>query len=531
MRIQLALVGLVLAPFANCTCEDPLSHLAPKIEIGDPYDPAFSVCAKDFVRECAFDFGNVPLAQGKFFSFMIKNQSPADLLIRAITIEGSGAAAFAFEGDLPSVVESNIGTTGKMVTVKFAPSTVTSFDAVVRIASNAENLVAGELVEIHLTASGIDNGSPDIDVTPPQCDFGAVGVGGVAYCDLSVNNVGVRELQLTDASITNQAVFGSQDPLIIPLFIQAGLGQSIRLYARPTDTSLQTGTLVLTSTDPDEPSVTVPLSVQGAQAPTAIGRVKTINGINNSAATPQVEPLDDVVVSGDQSTPGLPGGSITAYAWTLIEQPSDSTVVLSNPSSRDTGFQFSSASGTVHALDVVGTYVVSLTVTDNTGAVSSNDARVTLNAIPTEGLHVQLTWDVPSDDIDLHVARNNNPDWCSINDCYFANCVGSGLNWDGVGGTAGDPSLDIDDLSGYGPENTNIDTPINGKYTVGVYFYSGFEPTSVTAKIFLGGALAWEGSGQISPGTRSWTAAAVDVNNGVSTVTPIEQTQSTYFCN
>jgi hypothetical protein len=296
--------------------------------------------------------------------------------------------------------------------------------------------------------------------------------------------------------------------------------------------SEQTGSFTISSNDLSDPTIVVPLRVRGAEAPTAIGRIKSINGVPNSEATPSVEPLDNVVVSADQSAPGRATGFITAWQWEIIEQPAESSVTLTDPNAEDTGFEFSSAAGWVQGLDVVGTFVVRLAVTDDTGAVSTNDARVTINSVPTEGFHVQLTWDASVNDIDLHVARGASPDWCSTDDCYFGNCVSSGLDWDGAGGTGtdGDPTLDIDDLSGYGPENTNIENPVNGQYTVGVDYWGGSQSTFVTIKIFLGGALAWEGGAQMSNGSQFWEAARVDYNNGVPTVIPIENLNSSWSC-
>ena len=539
-----SLATLLLATgFGGCMCEEPLQVLAPLIEIGDPYDPLFSVCETDYVKDCAYDFGDVDIGPPKFFSFVIKNPSSADLHIFDISFAEGSAPQFSFEGDLPDVVENEIGGTGKIVTVKYVAELESTQNAQIVIDSDAENLLEDELVTIDLSATGVDRCDPQVVVTPAECDFGAVGIGSTAFCDISVTNEGACELQITGARFSDgtptPTVFGNQSPLIVPTFIQQGTGTSIRLYARPQATSVATGGLILDTNDVDNPSGQIPLSVQGAQAPTAIARVKSINGTPNSSPSPAVEPLDNVVISGDQSTAGNASATVTAWQWEMVSQPPESSVTLTAPTSVDTGFRFSSAAGIVQGLDVAGTFVVRLTVSDSTGAVSTNDARVTLNAVPTEGLHVQLSWSASVDDIDLHLGKGTSPDWCSTQDCYYGNCTYSPPNWDTVAGfTDGDPKLDIDDLNGYGPENINIESPEAGTYVIGVHAFSGngtsgggFTPTDVTIKVFLGGALADEYYGHLQSDDDYWTVARVDVAaSGTATVSAIDSMQTSWTC-
>jgi hypothetical protein len=528
------LLPLFALPIAGCDCGEQLQVLAPKIEIGDPYDAAFSVCETDFISDCSYDFGQVGINRDKLFSFAIKNPTQVTLNIESITLEG--APSFTFEGELPAFVSDPAG---EVVTVKYTPIVEAQETAKVIIKSDGKNLVDGQDVIIDLVATGKELGAPTIVVDPAQCDFGEVGVGATGTCSLSIRNDGNMELSVTaidfSADTPSPAVFGAQGVFPVPTFIQPGTAQSVSFYGTPNAPSPITGTLIISSNDPARPTVDVPFLIQGAQAPTAVGRVKSINGVANSAAAPSIEPLDNVVISGDQSVDanGV-AANIVSWQWELVSKPVESSVTLSSPNAVDTGFRFSSASGVVNGLDVAGTFEVSLTVTDVNGAQSTNNAVVVLNSVPTEGLHIQLTWSADVNDIDLHLGRGNTPDWCSTDDCYYANCTpGDSFNspdWDGGGyGGEGDPTLDIDDLSGFGPENTNIGTAPNGSYVVGVHAFSLSAATDVTVKIFVGGALEAEFQGHLDDDDDFWEVARVDVN-GATNVVGIDTYDNAWSC-
>ena len=83
--------------------------------------------------------------------------------------------------------------------------------------------------------------------------------------------------------------------------------------------------------------------------------------------------------------------------------------------------------------------------------------------------------------------------------------------------------MDVDDLSGYGPENVNIDFPVNGAYTIAVSYYSGSEPTFATLKIFVNGALAHEDGLQLDGTGSFWEVAQVDWS-GNAIITPLNNT-------
>jgi len=174
-----------------------------------------------------------------------------------------------------------------------------------------------------------------------------------------------------------------------------------------------------------------------------------------------------------------------------VQRPAGSMAVPQNAGGMETPF----------FLDIAGEYVLELSVTDDGGLASCEPARVLVQATPDEDIHVQLVWDTPADadqgdsagtDIDLHYLHPLGSWNTEPFDIFWRNPT---ADW-GVPGDAGDdPSLDIDDTDGQGPENINHDEPESGRaYGIGVHYYrdNGFGPSYATLRIYIEGLVQYE---------------------------------------
>ena len=244
---------------------------------------------------------------------------------------------------------------------------------------------------------------------------------------------------------------------------------------------------------------------------------------------PEPEPEEPVAVCSADPNPVSPpfetatwvgsssydpnGGVIVDYDWTLTSSPGGSTALM--PAGTANRYPFTPV--------LAGTYVGELIVTNDAG-LASDPCEATLEAVPTESLWVEMFWEQPQDDMDLHIlAAGGSLE--TRDDCYYSNCTPSAqiffpMDWGTTGYVGDNPTLDLDDIPGTGPENINIDTPQPGaEYTVVVHDYTGstpdvYEENQVTVNIYLDGSLEWTETRPIT-GDGSYTYfARIDWSSG-----------------
>ncbi len=158
-------------------------------------------------------------------------------------------------------------------------------------------------------------------------------------------------------------------------------------------------------------------------------------------------------------------------AWRYIEGPdgSDADQPVGAPATRFTP-------------DIAGEYILQASARDSDGMTATCETLV--RAVADEGLRVEMFWDTMSD-MDVHVLHPESPNWFNESfDCYYATCIPS-IEWFEAG-PDDNARLDIDNVTGFGPENINIDEPQPGVYRVGVDAFNG--RSNVTVRIYCGGS-------------------------------------------
>lgn len=533
---------LLTGALGGCeSCVDPeIIKVAPQIFVDVCAEPQKVVNDRLIggFTQCALPFGDSDISVRAERTFVITNPSNLDLIIDSIEFEGD--PAFKFVEDPPTLIGAGLSA---QVGVTVRPNLESAISSEIVIISNANNTQQNAAdkseIRIPITLNGVDNGVPDIEIIPRDCaaagalaaDFGRVATGGVAICNVEVRNNGTRELFFDAVTFVDDGtgpVVEPADSDDAPAFAITGIIPGPDTPLRPTSDEVPPLTLRLTfapdvlgrytatirfeTSDPDEPSIDMPVSGIGVVGPTCVAEVKSVNNVPVDGGI-NIEPLDDVVLTAINSTAATPEGSIVATRWTLEESGADSTVQLSSPATAETGFVFANRRG----VDVAGRYEACAVVTDELGTDSNNRCCVDFEAIPSQSFLVQLTWAQASGDMDLHVTKRNDAgDYCVTSlgggsdgvdapfttgtcaegtDCGFYNCRANDTdspNWDAeVPRSAGDPSLDIDDLTGFGPENINVDLAVAGSYGFGATTFSS-GTFLMTMRLFVFGRLAGE---------------------------------------
>jgi len=358
--------------------------------------------------------------------------------------------------------------------------------------------------EVEVNANGQE---PCILVTDEMgIDFGTAFIGQVSSRTITITNCSPnKDLEVDSIAMlsgTDEEFFVDSLPaplpgetLIVPV---EGTASFVMNYA-PTGESANEGTLEIRSNDAAKDPLLVPVNGRGSNnvCPVAVARARVAASASPWRDQIDTIPLATIEFDSSQSTdpdnPNAPN-AISGYEWTIIDRPQDSTARFV-PNRNVAAPQL--------FLDLAGRYVIELRVFDAQNTPSCVTSTITILATPNEDVHIQLVWDTPGDsdqtdsglnrgtDVDLHFLHprgswNNSP-W----DCYWLNVE---PNWGSPGSSGDDPSLDIDDTDGSGPENINLNNPEDTTYRVGVYYFSdhGYGPSYATIRIYLRATLVFE---------------------------------------
>ena len=374
----------------------------------------------------------------------------------------------------------------------------------------------------------VDMGPPP---DPPGCivfmpmstDFGSVAVTTTATRPLEVFNCSFQqELVITDVSAcdgdaescSSGGVFDAELPegalRIRPL--ESG---TVNALFSPTAAEQYNGLLEVESAEGKVEATE--LTGLGNECAVAMAAARLEGTMNEFAQDLVAEPLSTVEFSAEGSF--APSGAIEGYQWTVLQRPPGSTATFApGPDVADPTL----------FIDLAGSYTIVLEVTDADGSVSCGDPpMITINSAPIETLHMQLVWDTPNDDIqtdgvgsdlDLHFMHPLGTWNEAPYDIFWGNRTGE---W-GLPGPDDNPSLDIDDINGAGPENINLAaTEPDATYQVAVYYFQdhGFGPSNATTRIYVNGANVFEDNMILADTGSFWAVATIDGANLV--VTPV----------
>jgi hypothetical protein len=363
---------------------------------------------------------------------------------------------------------------------------------------------------------------PCLELAPAdEIDFGVSDLSETHQEEIIATNCARRStttFEITDISGASEFSLLS-DTFSSEYELEAGESVRITIGFTPQTPGEYEGAVYITSNDDVEPDRVVDLAGVGRPytCPEAVIRAYNPDRgevIADPQGRMQTVPLDTIDL--DASLSRDPEGSgIDRVEWQIVERPPDSNTGLENNDQTNSSLW----------MQLSGTYVVELNVWNALGVKSCEPARMTMQAISDEDIHVQLVWSTPGDsnetdsrgsDVDLHLLHpNGNSNWnLPPWDCFWQN---QNPDWGARGDESDDPSLDIDDIDGAGPENINLDNPEAGAtYKVGAYYFSddNFGRSYATVRVYIGGVLAHEAERKAMDDQEFWHVANVDWPSG-----------------
>ena len=145
---------------------------------------------------------------------------------------------------------------------------------------------------------------------------------------------------------------------------------------------------------------------------------------------------------------------------------------------------------------------------------STPTATPTPTPVGSEGIHVDLTWDIDTTDVDLHLVYVTGTGgapgafYVPPYDCFYQNKT---PEWGGPG-LADNPALLADTVDGFGPETIAVPEPANGTYRIYAHYYSddGLGPTTATIALHMLGIAAGEWTFELVATDKVWDVATID---------------------
>jgi hypothetical protein len=477
-----------LALFWLCACKQGTNTVSPQVQ-----PPAAS-----------YDAGVVPVLNESIVNIPVLSVGRAQLNVTNVQLIADGGAFTlkSFPTD-PIDPDNNVP-----IVVSFVPPQQQAYGSTVTFDTDDMD---NPHFSVALTGAGSTKAGMTVD--PASIDFGRVNECTSALQTFTITSTGTADLIIEDIDFVDggspafSKVGSWTTPVTIPVKDHNGLMGSITLTVKMTAAQgmhdPQMGGIHIRGTDPDHRDVVIPLSGTVNQAP-----VPSIAMMGNAA------PGQTVMVDGSASMDPDGDNPIT-YKWSLKSQPLSAMSVLAPPDQAMASMM----------LDPVtpGSYVVQLDVTDSAGAKNCMPATSTVVAAPAEKILVEMFWDNQITDIDLHLLRTPTsvigraPD-----DCFYQN---PNPDWDSSGAPSdGDPLLERDALTGYGPEILGYKEPLNNSnMRVVADFASSHLATNpssnVTIRVYIFGVVKFEQTKLLTSAGQRWPA--VDISWPSGTVTPV----------
>lgn len=500
-------------------------------------------------------FPYTPVGSSKTESFAVTNVGSGTLLVDRIDVFGNKAFTLAFTGNgglpMPTTGDKLVFNPPLAIaaggsapfTVQLTVQDAQPTSASLLVQTNDPSKPKG--IEVKLSVAGA---TPCLQFQPGAPNFGSGVVGSTLTKALVVSNCGVVDVAMTGMQLAGGAgskglfsvEFGSLaatcpglDPLTgptagKPCVLAPGTSAALQVSYSPapgggTDTAtlhakIKGGTksVALSGTSVDAPVQACPKA-----------KVQVKEG-------EEVIPETQLHLKGDGSAASS-GAKVAKFKWTVTQPPGSIQTFVPNAGFPNPSF----------TANVAGTYKFCLEVWDDTGVKSCLEGCKDVLVVPTAAIHLELLWNTPSDpdqsdsgpgagaDMDLHFAHQKasgpDVDCDGVGDPWFSNpfdmfWFNPNPAWGSTSPLVNDdPSLDLDDTDGAGPENANLDAPEGSAadpiwYAIGVHYWNpqSFGVSTASVFVYVQGSLVMQSAKVPLKGLDMWYVGKVHWPNALS---------------
>ncbi len=248
------------------------------------------------------DYGVVVVNESDTWDLTVSNIGASTLTISGVTFSGSGdlstTATFPLEIDSAG---------SDLLPIIWTPTAAGPLNATATIHSNDP---LNPDYDLTLLGDAVYSG-PDIDLPQPSHDYSIVRAGAHTRWFMEVRNEGSSQLTITGISIDEPA-FYLDNSVSLPIDIPVLGSVDIGVWFNPDMDMIYNGTLTITSNDPNESPLDVPLSGEGDDSEwpisTQLWQTSITGGTDNSvkavASLPDItgDGVADVVICSEDYT-------------------------------------------------------------------------------------------------------------------------------------------------------------------------------------------------------------------------------------
>ena len=426
---------------------------------------------------------------------VVTNVGDLPLILNDITLNASGDFSYKLENASGLPVSLGAASADALeLSVAFAPSDLGRQEGTLVFASNDP---AHPQYSLPIVSN---SDTPCLLIQPTLLEFSpAVSVGSEQTKQVKLTSCSDVPLKISDVYKLSGPETYSYEVVGANAELMKDESATLNITFKPVSEGNSQAEFVIMNNDPNQGNATLKVmgSASANQCPEAVAQAR-LSSSSAWSKTLDLAPLDTITLDGSLSSDKETEAKDLEYIWSLKSWPKDSTSSIAAAKDKATFF-----------LDLAGKYEICLSVKDSAGLPSCNTDCVTVTATPRETIHVQLVWSTPADnaigdtygaDLDLHFLTLPDGKWGDKGvavlqngtDIYFSNKYAV-WHVDNFGNE--EPSLDIDDKDGEGPENINLNNPAPCRwYAIGVHYYqdNALGPSYATVRSYINGKMRFE---------------------------------------